>query len=145
MMNKTDQARPFYKRVAIDIAGVSLIIAAPLLGWLPGPGGIPLFIAGLGLLSLNHEWAENLLKDFEKKRVEFTDKFLLASPKISFTIDIVGFILLGLGLYIATSQDSIIYRAVGLGIFSLTLLILFSNQKRFERISKKIKTLKKSS
>jgi len=40
------------KRIATDAAGYGLILLSLAVGWLPGPGGIPLLVAGLGLLSI---------------------------------------------------------------------------------------------
>lgn len=134
-MNKPRKDRPLYQRIAIDVAGFGLMIIAPFLGWLPGPGGIPLFIAGLGLVALNHEWAANLLRDFEEKRQELTDKYLMTSPRVSLTVDALSVVLFGVGLYIAVSQDALILRGAGLGLASITLIITLSNQKRFERIA----------
>ena len=131
--------RPLYQRIAIDVAGFGLMIISPFLGWLPGPGGIPLFLAGLGLVSLNHEWAENILKDFERKRIELTDKYLMASPRISLTIDVLCTGLLCVGAFIAFTQDSLAIRASGIGLISGMLLILASNQKRYERFKKRLK------
>jgi hypothetical protein len=139
VMSKAKKDRPLYQRIAIDIAGFGLIILSPLASPIPGPGGIPIFLAGVGLLALNHEWAENLLKDFEKKRVEFTDKFLMASPRVSNTIDIIGLLIIALGIFLAVTQQQIILRGGGVAIISLTLLVLLSNQKRFERILNKFK------
>lgn len=48
------------RRILIDIAGYLLILAALATGWLPGPGGIPLLVAGLGLLSIHNAWAKRL-------------------------------------------------------------------------------------
>ncbi|GAA2804120.1 PGPGW domain-containing protein [Kribbella solani] len=48
-------------RIGVGVVGGLLLIAAPLTGWLPGPGGIPLFIAGLAVLSSEFEWAQRLL------------------------------------------------------------------------------------
>jgi hypothetical protein len=47
-----------WKVIILDTLGVLLMILAVLTGWLPGPGGIPLFIAGLALLAINHTWAQ---------------------------------------------------------------------------------------
>jgi hypothetical protein len=138
-MVQSKTPRPLYQRIAIDIAGFGMVIAAPLTGWLPGPGGIPLFVAGLGLLSLNHEWAERFLHYFEEKRVEFTDKYLMASSRVSRTIDILCAVLMVVGLVIAITQESFLIRGLGLGTFSLSLITVLSNQKRFERIVKKLK------
>lgn len=46
------------KRVVVFILGVSLLILSVALGWLPGPGGIPLALAGLWLLSTEFDWAK---------------------------------------------------------------------------------------
>ncbi|MGI5952267.1 MAG: PGPGW domain-containing protein [Brooklawnia sp.] len=46
-------------RIGVGVLGAALVIAAPLTGWLPGPGGIPLFLAGMALLSTEFIWAKN--------------------------------------------------------------------------------------
>lgn len=138
-MTRTKKDRPLYQRIVIDIAGFSLMIISPFLGWLPGPGGIPLFVAGLGLVSLNHEWAENLLKNFESKREAVTDRYLMASPRVSWMIDLICLIVIFIGLYLAATQNQIIIRGIGLAATSVSFIVLFSNQKRFERIAKRLK------
>ena len=50
----------YWFRLAVAIFGFALIIAAPLTGWLPGPGGIPLFLAGLAVLSSEFLWAKSV-------------------------------------------------------------------------------------
>lgn len=139
VMNKTKKElhkdRHIAKKIAIDVAGFGLMIIAPFLGWLPGPGGIPLFLAGLGLVSLNHEWAENLLKDFDRIRTDLTDKYLMTSPRVSITIDIMCISLLSGGAYLSITQDHLLLRGLGLALASLSFIILISNQKRFERIT----------
>ena len=39
------------------VLGILLVIVAPLLGPLPGPGGIPCALAGLTLMMRNSSWA----------------------------------------------------------------------------------------
>lgn len=55
------------KVIVLDILGVICLIGAVLLGWVPGPGGIPLAIAGLALLAINHEWARQWLEKMKTK------------------------------------------------------------------------------
>lgn len=50
------------KRFGTDIAGYLLILIGLSAGWLPGPGGIPLILAGLGLLSIHNPWARHVMK-----------------------------------------------------------------------------------
>jgi membrane-bound ClpP family serine protease len=71
----------FWKIVVLDVLGVALMILAVLTGWLPGPGGIPLFIIGLSLLAINHEWAEryiDLLKNRALSSLTTYSLFLLS-------------------------------------------------------------------
>ncbi|PLS80962.1 hypothetical protein CYG49_03455 [Candidatus Saccharibacteria bacterium] len=65
------QVPAIIRKPFVLLVGVPMIIAAPLLGWLPGPGGIPLFLLGIAILSTEFPWAEkvrdkvmNLLKWF---------------------------------------------------------------------------------
>lgn len=128
-----------FKRLAIDIAGFGLMILAPFLGWLPGPGGIPLFLAGLGLVSINHHWARRLLKDFDMRRMEFTDKYLMAGWVFSLLLDVICFILLCTGVYISFTSDNILVRGMSIGIGMTAFIIILSNQKRLDRIVAKLK------
>lgn len=137
--------RSVFKRIIVDIVGFGLVIISPFTGILPGPGGIPIFLVGLGLIASNHQWAVDLLHDFEKRRVDFTNKVLLASPKISRSIDIVCIVILTVGAYLALTQDNFIARGIGLFSFSISLLLVLSNQKRFERLGKWYKNQKLTS
>lgn len=46
------------RKPLVLIVGSIFIIAAILTGWLPGPGGIPLFLIGIAILATEFEWAE---------------------------------------------------------------------------------------
>jgi uncharacterized protein (TIGR02611 family) len=46
------------RRPVVLIVGSLFIIAAALTGWLPGPGGIPLFLIGVAILATEFEKAE---------------------------------------------------------------------------------------
>ncbi len=127
--------RPLWQRILIDIAGFGLIIISPLTGFLPGPGGIPIFLAGLGLVSLNHEWAANLLKNIEEKWLAAIDKLLLAHPKVSRAIDILCVVAITAGLYISFTVSQYIFKAMGFGLFSFGVVLMISNQKRIQRLS----------
>lgn len=127
------------KRILIDVAGFGLMFLAPLLGWLPGPGGIPLFLAGLGLVSTNHDWARRLLQDFDVRRVELTNRYLMAGWAVSIFIDLVCICLTLFGIYTSFTADSLIGRGLGAGLASFAILVILSNQKRLDRIFAKFK------
>lgn len=48
------------RKALIALVGVALMVAAVLLGPLPGPGGIPLFLAGIAVLASEFTWAHRL-------------------------------------------------------------------------------------
>ena len=53
-------------RYALCTLGWLLIVLAPLIGPLPGPGGVILFAAGLGLLLKNSAWAKRAYVRFKR-------------------------------------------------------------------------------
>jgi hypothetical protein len=54
-------------RIGQIVLGVILIAMTPLLGPLPGPGGIILFGLGLGLILRNSRWAKKRYVDFKRR------------------------------------------------------------------------------
>jgi uncharacterized protein (TIGR02611 family) len=48
------------RKPIVLVIGSLFIIAAGLTGWLPGPGGVPLFLIGIAILSTEFEWAKRL-------------------------------------------------------------------------------------
>jgi hypothetical protein len=60
-----ERARHHWKRVPASVrkplvlvVGSLFVIAAAATGWLPGPGGIPLFLIGVAILATEFAWAE---------------------------------------------------------------------------------------
>lgn len=43
------------------MAGFAIMLIAISIGWLPGPGGVPLFLVGLAVLATEFVWAARLL------------------------------------------------------------------------------------
>lgn len=48
------------RKPLVLVVGSLFIIAAGLTGWLPGPGGIPLFLIGIAILSTEFAWAKRV-------------------------------------------------------------------------------------
>lgn len=72
---RANPRKAMFYRIGVGIVGGLLIILAPLTGWLPGPGGIPLFIAGLAVLASEFEWAQRLLlrvKEWVRRLTQWT-------------------------------------------------------------------------
>jgi len=80
LKRKWGQVPSTIRRPVVFIIGSLFIIAAAATGWLPGPGGIPLFLIGVAILATEFEKAERfrnrilsiihaLGKQFRKHRV----------------------------------------------------------------------------
>lgn len=62
----------FWYRIGVGLAGLLLMVAAAATGWLPGPGGIPLFMLGLLVWSSEFAWAHRLMLWFKSLFDRFT-------------------------------------------------------------------------
>lgn len=49
---------PIRRPIALFV-GCTLILTAGAIGWLPGPGGIPLFLLGIFVLASEFKWADD--------------------------------------------------------------------------------------
>lgn len=58
LKHRWQRVPPSVRRPIVLIVGCLFIIAAGLTGWLPGPGGIPLFLIGIAILATEFEKAE---------------------------------------------------------------------------------------
>jgi hypothetical protein len=59
------------RRWAMICLGWALMIAAPLIGWLPGPGGLILFPLGLAILLKHSLWAKRVYSRVSKRHPEY--------------------------------------------------------------------------
>ena len=116
-----------------DIAGVGLIILSVLTGWIPGPGGIPLFLAGLALLAINHEWARRLLHKVKTQGVRLAELFFSEHKVIMIIYDVVALLLVSGGVYILLFVQNNIRATAGIFII-LGLSLFLGNRKRLQRI-----------
>jgi hypothetical protein len=102
------KSKNIIKIVAFDSLAVLCFIGVILFGWLPGPGGVPLFFAGLALLAANHDWAERWL---EKARVKGKSFKKILFPDIAWVRHL--------------------YDAVSIGIFSAATYVFFTTHNKF--------------
>lgn len=59
---RADPHRYRIYRVCVALVGSLMMAMSVLLGWLPGPGGIPLFLLGLAVLASEFHWARRALE-----------------------------------------------------------------------------------
>ncbi len=86
------------------LIGLLFVVGAGLTGWLPGPGGIPLFLIGIAILATEFEWAERL-------RDWFLEKLKIAA-KLYKEHRALGTVLVVLAITVAVFTSYSIYRRV---------------------------------
>ena len=67
------------RRILTLILGVLLIVSAGLIGWLPGPGGMVLFLLGIAVLASEFTWAEHF-RDWILRTLKLGADILLKHP-----------------------------------------------------------------
>lgn len=127
------------KRILVDAAGYLLIAAAIATGWLPGPGGIPLLIAGLGLLSINNTWAKRLRLLVIKHGGKVVNILFPRWPWVEWGYDVVVFLLLVLTLLLEMHHASVWEMGLGVTAFFVALFIALTNRDRLNRLRGKHK------
>jgi hypothetical protein len=66
MSNRRKKKMPLIRQ-GLFLLGCLLIIISPLIGAVPGPGGIFVFAAGLALVLQNSEWAKRQYVKFKRR------------------------------------------------------------------------------
>jgi len=127
------------KRIAVDGAGYLLILAAALTGWLPGPGGIPLLIAGLGLLSINNAWAKSLRIFVLKHGGKLVEILFPRWTWLEWGYDIVAFLLFLVTLLLELRHATLWQMSLGASAFFIALFIALTNRDRLNRLRNKLK------
>lgn len=131
--------RSLPKKIGVDILGILLIIASGLVGWLPGPGGIPLFLGGLALLASNHEWAERLMSSLGHHGNKLSEVIFSENPTIQLLFDIISFLLFLLSCYVISTSQSTLIKVLFSGLMFTSIWLFIGNRKRIQKISKQLK------
>lgn len=119
--------------IILDVLGVILMILALLTGWLPGPGGIPLFIIGLSLLAINHEWAEKYIALLKQNAHRLGEIIFVKNKTVQILYDLFAPILLVFGIYLVWLHSPL--WTITPGVFMVFLSItLFLGNRRWKRL-----------
>ena len=127
------------KRIGIDAAGYLLILAAALTGWLPGPGGIPLFIAGLSLLSVNNKWAKDLREYVLTHGGKIIQIIFPKHPIAQWAYDLIAIVLFGVSAYMGWRHEAIWQVSLAASAFFVATFISLMNRDRLATMRHKRK------
>lgn len=129
--------KKFIKRFGTDAAGYGLILLGLTLGWLPGPGGIPLVLAGLGLLSVHNHWARRILLYIQENGMKIMNYLFPDNAAARIAHD---FIALGLVIgasYLVIFQRSPIAVGIAVSFCALAIVDFLYNRDRLNRFKNK--------
>ena len=115
------------------------MILVPFLGPLPGPGGIPLLLAGFGLLAVNHDWADDAILLVKNHGDNFINIFFPNVTWIKWTWDIGLVLLFIFGLWVDTRGESFLFTIIGLLINALSTTLFMLNRGRLDWINAQLR------
>lgn len=124
-----------FRKPAVFSFGLLLIICAPLVGWIPGPGGIILFLTGISVLASEFGWAESLKGFFLETVPKELKNRWQPTPKWSLAFDVTSVLLLA-GAYGALYLDKLA-PVFSLGIAGICLFMF--NRDRLGRLKKRLR------
>lgn len=122
--------------VLLDTLGVALMILAFLTGWLPGPGGIPLFIIGLSLLAINHEWAERYIDLLKKYADHLGDVIFINKPHVMLAYDTLAVLAFIAGILLLASRELFWMMPAGIFLFFIGITVFLRNRHRYREAKK---------
>lgn len=129
----------FWKLVILDTLGVLFMVGAVLTGWLPGPGGIPLFIVGLSLFAIHHDWAKRYIKFLRKYADKLGDYIFARNPKVQLIYDVLVPLTMGLGIYLLWLADTWWVASLGMFFVFMSLTVFLGNRQRWPHLKAWIK------
>ncbi len=141
MAKKNDNG--FWKIVGFDILAVFCFIGVILFGWLPGPGGIPLFLLGLSLLAVNHDWAERWLETAKVQGVSFKKWLFPNNPWIQSIYDGLSLGVMGIAAILIFQYEERLIEGIAVILFFSSMFIFLVNRDRFGSVASLVKKLKR--
>lgn len=119
----------------VFVLGLVLIVTAPLVGWIPGPGGIIAFAAGIAVLASEFDWAETLKEFFLKTVPKEVKKRWRPTPKWEVVFDGTALVLLIAAGVFAYNRWWAPVLSFGIGGICLFLF----NRDRLSRLKKRLR------
>lgn len=132
----------YSKLVILDTVGILLIIASVAFGWLPGPGGIPLFLAGLAVLSVHHEWAKRWFEYIKRHGFKFLRNIFSDNNMIKNIYDMFSVVAIAGAIYLLISSHSNFNRGLAIFLLFTGCGLFLGNRGRLDWILSKIRSNK---
>lgn len=130
------QKNKLWKIIVFDILAGLCFIGVILFGWLPGPGGIPLFLLGLSLLAANHDWAERWLETAKHRGVSFKKWIFPNIRWVQNLYDLFAVSFIIVGGFILVTYDNRYIQGIMVAIIVFSMFMFLMNRDRFDSFGK---------
>lgn len=121
-------------RLVTDILGGLCFISAGLVGWLPGPGGMPLIYAGLRIMAINNPKAKQFYDYIIRDGAKLLDIIFPDHKIIAMLWDIVAVVIVVAAFYAMFGVESHFVQIAGSAAALWAVIAFFYNRKRYHRI-----------
>lgn len=138
-MARKQNGNSLLKVIATDAAGIGCLALVPLLGPLPGPGGIPLVLAGFGFLAVNHDWADDAIHYVKKHSENLQNIIFPDKPAAKWAWDIFSLVLFSGGLWLNLSAEYWLAKGLSIGIMASASTIFMLNRNRLSWLDKQLR------
>ncbi len=118
------------RKPVVFVIGVVLVMTAPLVGFIPGPGGILVFLLGIAILGSEFDWALALKSFFLKTMPDEVKKRWQPTPNWEYAFDVTTACLVTCAVIFG--YYSYWLTAAYSAIFAVLLLIF--NRSRLDRL-----------
>ncbi len=145
MSNTPEKSNSLLKIIVTDLAGIGCIALVPFLGPIPGPGGIPLLLTGLGLLAVNHEFARKWLRYAKKHSKSISDIVFPDVTWVKWAWDIFAVSVLAFGFWLSLQSEWWLLKGVSIGIMASSSTIFMLNRDRITKLDSIFRKRGKSS
>ena len=130
---------PLWKVVVYDMLGVGCLILVPFLGPLPGPGGIPLILAGFGFLAVNHDWADDAIHFVKKHSESLLSVFFPDKPLIKWSWDVFAISVFIVGLWLNLTAEWWLLKGLSYGIMAGSSTVFMLNRGRLDWLDSQVR------
>lgn len=127
------------KRILTDLAGYGLIVLGTLLSPVPGPGGLPLILAGLSILSIHNQWAKQLREYLLHHGGKLVQILFPKHRVVVIIYDIITVLLFVAVAYLSWRHAAAWQISLAVFLFFIGLLVASMNRGRWQRIKLKLK------
>jgi hypothetical protein len=118
------------RKPVVFVVGIVLVMIAPIVGTIPGPGGLLVFLLGIAILASEFDWAHTLKSFFLNTVPKEVKKRWQPTPNWEYAFDVTS-------ASLAASATIFAYYSYWLPFIyctSTSILIFIFNRKRLHRI-----------